>query len=111
MKAKVFSILALLLALPLAAAAQKTDDGRRVKRITFDREQVTILYADGTQENGVSSATVRETTTGVKAAKPQESPSARQLYTTDGRQLQCEPQRKGIYIVKGRNGVRKTIKK
>ena len=113
MSRHISAILTLLLAFPLAVAAQHTDDGRKVKRITFDQEQVTILYADGTQDNSVAAATVKreEATTGVKAAKTQERSSARQLYTIEGRQLKGEPQRKGLYIVKGQNGIRKTIKK
>lgn len=113
MSKKTFSILAFLLTFTLVAEAQQTADGRKVKRITFDREQVNIEYADGTQQQGVSTTTIRreESTTGLAAAKPTASRSARQWYTIDGRSVQHEPRQKGVYIVRDEKGIKKTIKK
>ncbi len=114
MNTKVIPILAFLLSFTLGASAQQIGDGRKVKRITFDREQVNIEYADGTKDQKVSAATVKRenTITGIVAVKKKESrQTTRQWYTLDGRLLQGEPQQKGVYIVRDKNGKRKAIKK
>ena len=114
MKTKVFPILAFLFAFTLGVSAQQTADGRKVKRITFDPEQVNIEYADGTKDQKVSAATVKRenTITGIVAVKKKESQqTTRQWYTLDGRLLQGEPQQKGVYIVRDKNGKKKTVKK
>ncbi len=110
---KILPALVLLLSLSLGAMAQETSDGRKVKRITFDREQVNIEYADGTADTGVDVATIKrdDALTAIQTAKSEGSQSARQWYTIDGRALQSAPQRKGVYIERKKNGVRKTIKK
>lgn len=113
MRKKVLSFAALLLFLATGASAQQTADGRKVKRITFDREQVNIEYADGTKDLGVSETVIiRESEiTGVAAMKADQDQSALRWYTTDGRALQGEPRHGGVYIVKGKNGTKITIKK
>lgn len=114
MNTKVIPILAFLLSFTLGVSAQQAGDGRKVKRITFDREQVNIEYADGTKDQQVSAATVKRenATTGIVAVKSKESrQTTRQWYTLDGRLLQGEPQQKGVYIVRDKNGKRKAIKK
>lgn len=110
---KIVAVLAFLCALAEGVAAQETTGGRQVRRITFDREQVNIEYADGTTDNGVAQATVKRenTATGVKTAKTVAGRQMRQWYTIDGRSLQGEPRRKGVYVVRDEKGVKKTIKK
>lgn len=83
-----------------------------VKRITFDREQVTLIYEDNTQEP-VEQATINRTVpSGISNVKKSAKTSGvRSWYTVDGRKLQKEPARKGIYVRKEGNKVRKTIKK
>ena len=49
--------------------------------------------------------------TGIKAAKTTGSMSGRQWYTIDGRTLPEEPREKGVYLVKDKRGMKKTIKK
>lgn len=110
---KLFTLLALMtLAIP-TSWAQTDLHGRKVKRITFDREQVTIDYADGTTTYGVPTTTIfsDKHTTGVKSVKPEGQASQRTWYTIDGRTLQGEPRQKGVYVVREKNGVKKTIKK
>jgi len=114
MNTKVIPILAFLLSFTLGASAQQIGDGRKVKRITFDREQVNIEYADGTKDQQVSAATVKRenATTGIVAVKPKESrQTTHQWYTLDGRALKGEPQQKGIYIVRDKKGKKKIVKK
>ena len=113
-KIKVIPILVFCFTFALGASAQQTADGRKVKRITFDREQVNIEYADGTKARRVNVVTVKRenSTTAIVAVKPKENQSAtRQWYTLDGRALKSEPQQKGIYIVRDKNGKKKTVKK
>lgn len=96
-----------------SATAQSTLEGRTVKRITFDREQVNIEYADGTTDMGVTEITVLrdDQVTGIKSLEQEkQQPQMSRWFTTDGRALQRAPQQKGIYIVKERNSVKKTIK-
>jgi hypothetical protein len=38
--------------------AQTTPDGKKVKRVTFDREQVNIVYVDGKTDENVQTAVV-----------------------------------------------------
>lgn len=112
MRTKAFPIVILLLTFTLGAASQQTADGRIVKRITFDREQVNIEYADGTKDLGVSETLIIRGSeiTGIAAHKVEQGQSDRRWYTTDGRALQGEPQQKGIYIVRSKNSTKITIK-
>jgi len=113
MSYKSFPILFLLLASALGAEAQQVADGPKVKCITFDREQVKIEYVDGRQELVSENVTVRRTftPTGVKAAETAERQNTRQWYTVEGRVLQSEPQQKGVYVVRNKQGIKKTVKK
>lgn len=112
MTKKTISAIAIMLAFTLGAEAQQTVEGRKVKRITFDREQVNIEYADGTQAKGVSNATIKRTgTTGIATAKSAGKQATRQWFAIDGRNVQREPRQKGVYIVKDEKGIKKTIKK
>lgn len=110
---KTISILTMLISITFGAQAQQTDDGRKVKRITFDREQVNIEYIDDTKDNGVVAATIKRDNppTGITATKSKVNQSAGQWYTIDGRKLKSEPKQNGIYIMRNKNGVKKTIKK
>ncbi len=112
MTKKTISAIAIMLAFTLGAEAQQTVEGRKVKRITFDREQVNIEYADGTQAKGVSNATIKRTsTTGIATAKSAGKQATRQWFAIDGRNVQREPRQKGVYIVRDEKGIKKTIKK
>ncbi|MBR6320176.1 MAG: hypothetical protein IKR50_07040 [Prevotella sp.] len=114
MSKKTLSVLGLLLLSVAQGAMAQTDaEGRKVKRITFDREQVNIEFADGTTQTGVQKATVvnEDQTTGMKAVNPAGKTAHRAWYTTDGRLLQGEPRQKGVYVVREQNGIKKTIKK
>ena len=98
-----------------SASAQSTPEGRIVKRITFDQEQVNVEYADGTADKGVTEVTVLNDNliTGIKSLdqQKQQPQQLRRWFATDGRALQSEPRQKGIYIVREQNNVKKTIKK
>ena len=115
MRMKTLSILALMLFLSSAAWAQSQTDARKVKRITFDREQVNIEYADGSKDIDVSEASVKresdEEATAIAATKASQSQAKRQWLKADGRVLRQEPQQKGVYLVRENNGVKKIIKK
>jgi len=47
----------------------------------------------------------------VAVKKKESQQTTRQWYTLDGRLLQGEPQQKGVYIVRDKNGKKKTVKK
>lgn len=49
-KRTVITLLSVVLLCLCASAKTITTDGKAVKRLLFDREQVTIVYADGSQE-------------------------------------------------------------
>ena len=110
---KVFVILALISIGAPKAWAQVDGSGQKVKRITFDREQVKIEYADGSTKAGVAAATIvnDRKTSGIKDLKPETGKARRRWYTVDGRALQNEPRQKGVYVVREKNVVKKTIKK
>ena len=97
----------------VSAQRPQTDDGREVKRISFDCEKVTIEYVDGTQDDNIDETKVSypTSTTRINATTRNTTTTKRQYYTTDGRRLQSEPTKKGVYIE--RNGKRavKKIKK
>lgn len=106
-------ILALLCIAAQGAMAQTNTDGRKVKRITFNQEQVNIEYADGTKDLAVNNVKIisEKQAAGVKAVTPAVQGTKRRWYTIDGQAMQREPRQKGIYIVRGKNGMKKTIKK
>ena len=113
MEKRIISILAVLLAFAAGTQAQQTNDGNKVKRITFDREQVKIEYTDGTREDVEDAVTIsrEEIANGIRTVKTAGKQSARRWYTVDGRPLQGEPRQKGVYIVRDRNNVKKTVRK
>jgi hypothetical protein len=113
MKKRFVSTFAILLAFAVGVQAQQATDGNKVKRITFDREKVNIEYADGTREDVANDITIKrkETITGIKAVKSAGKQSDSRWYTIDGRSLQGEPRQKGLYIMRGQNNVKKTVKK
>ena len=110
---RILPIFVILLLSSTYGTAQTTLDGRKVKRITFNQEQVSIEYADGTTDEGVKNVNVKRNpvVTDIVAAKPAQSMSSRQYYTIDGRPLQRAPREKGVYIVRDKKGAKKTIKK
>ena len=91
--------------------AYNIENGKEVKRIAFDREEVTITYADGTEDESVVTATIepRKTPTGISGVN--KNAQVNGWYTVDGRRLQGTPKDKGVYVVKMGDKVRKTIKK
>lgn len=113
MNRRILIMIALLLTVSLGAMAQTSTDGRKVKRITFDQEQVNIEYADGTTELETGEVIIVNDgeTTEVKTVKTTKQNAKRRWYTTDGRALKGEPREKGVYIVIEENGMKKTIRK
>lgn len=115
--------LTLLLSLAIASAtgawAQTAENGKSIKRITFDRENVCVIYADGSKEENVQSLVVtgNNVTTGVKDAAPKSraTTTKRSWYMVDGRRMKAGPRvrhsRSSVCIVKEGQKVRKTIKK
>ena len=92
--------------------AQSADNDKKVKRILFDREQVTVVYADGTQEEADNGIVVKKEgkTTSIKGIKGKKSKNS-ELYDLQGRKLTAAPQRKGVYIKREGKQVRKIVKK
>ena len=115
--------LTLLLSLASASVtgawAQTAENGKSIKRITFDRENVCVIYADGSKEENVQALVVtgNNVTTGVKDAAPKSraTTTKRSWYTVDGRRMKAGPRvrhsRSSVCIVKEGQKVRKTIKK
>lgn len=98
----------------LNVQGQTADNGKQVKRITFDRESICIIYDDNTRLNDIQEAVVRrqDQTTGVRQEKLNTSVTTRDWYTVDGRRLQGDPgNSKGVYVIREDNKVRKVIKK
>ena len=106
-------MIALLLTVSMGVMAQTSSDGRKVKRITFDQEQVNVEYVDGTTELATGDVNILkdDETTDVKNVKTTKPNAKRRWYTTDGRALKGEPREKGVYIVIEENGMKKTIRK
>ena len=88
-------------------------NGKQVKRITFDRENASVTYSDGTKDDNVTDFVVRrKTPTGIKTVKgmTDSNGGAARWYTVDGRRLQAQPTAGGVYIKREGQHVRK-IKK
>ena len=105
---------AILICGTTTVSAQKAENvlnGKTVKTISFTRENVDIIYADGTKDENVDYVLIRpkSETTAIKGVK--QSTTTPGWYTLDGRRMQTAPKAKGIYVVKDGNTVRKTIKK
>ena len=110
---KILLLVAAAMMTAVSVNAQTASDGRKVKRITFDQEQVNIEYVDGTTELATGEVNIIKDneTTDVKTVKSAKLNAKRRWYTADGRALQGEPREKGVYIVIEENGTKKTIKK
>ena len=120
MKKKLFFVLiACLIGGTATVSAQKkstrkavnVENGKEVKRITFNCEDISIVYADGTEDESVQAATIVpvETPTGINGVEKKAQTNG--WYTMDGRRLQSAPKDKGVYVVKKGDKVQKTIKK
>ena len=97
----------------MSVQAQTQETEKTVKRIVFDRERVTLIYADGTADENVEQTTIKRKTspTGIKTPKTKTTTTKTVWYTMDGRPLQREPKDKGVYLKKEGDKIRKTVKK
>mgnify|MGYP007069926661 CR=1 FL=1 len=110
---KTFLVSAFLLALCSSGAqAQMADNGKRVKRITFDREQVNVIYADGTSDMGVTEVGVfnDKSTVGIARVEGVRK-TAGGCFNLSGQRVSTSVLRKGLYVVREGERVRKIIKK
>lgn len=118
------ALLVVLLTVATSLSAQTADNGKKVKRITFDRENISVVYADGTKDKNVQSAVVygSGTATGIATtpATGKGQVVKREVYDLQGRQVKAvkgqrstaDGQRtKGVYIVREGEKTRKIIKK
>ncbi len=91
------------------------EQGRQVRRITFDREQVTVEYVDGDVRNNVDFTLVtREEMTGIETVRvnSDEQSALRQVYDLQGRPVgDVNNLSQGIYVVREGEKVYKLIKK
>lgn len=88
-------------------------NGKQVKRITFDREKVSVIYSDETKDENVTDFVVRRNIpTGIKTVKDKQDSNgaAARWYTVDGRRLQAQPAAGGVYIKREGQRVRKVKK-
>ena len=115
---KTILIASLLTLSAVGADAQVSESGKRVKRITFNREQVTLVYNDGSKSENVQRTVIVNdgVVTGIMEMRQTEKSAAQpKWYTIDGRQLPKEPNSsrngKGIYVIRENDKVRKIIKK
>jgi hypothetical protein len=110
-------ILAAVILGTTCATAQTAENGKVVKRILFDRENVTVIYADDTSDKHVQTATItsgKPETTGIKSQdKTPNARNKRGWYTLDGRRMTTAPstRNKGVYVVKEDKKVIKVVKK
>lgn len=100
----------------VSATAQTAGNGNTVKRIEFDRENITVSYTDGTKEENVQTTRiVNNRKTAVKSipGNGRQQTASRTWYTLDGRRMQGAPLTtdKGVFIMREGNKVRRTIKK
>ena len=115
-KEKVFIIASLLTLSAVGVSAQVDESGKQVKRITFDREQVTLVYNDGSRSENVQKTFISNNGegTGIKEMNPTVRPAApSKWYAIDGRLLPegagSSTGRKGVYVVRENDKVRKII--
>ena len=100
----------------LRAQAQSiavAQNGKQVKRITFDREKVSVIYSDETKDENVTDFVIRrDTPTGVKTVKGKQEAdgAAVRWYAVDGRRLKAKPAAGGVYIKREGQHVRKVKK-
>ena len=115
MKRITFGIL-FALALGTGANAQTADSGKKVRRITFDREQVTVVYQDGSTDEAVSSIVVKEkdVVTSLKGINGKNLKGKdSEVFDLQGRRLNPNTMQKrsGVYVKREGNQVRKIVKK
>jgi hypothetical protein len=113
-KRRLFLLSSLLTVCFLGIQAQVDESGKKVRSITFDREQVTVTFNDGTKSEAVKQITVRgkQYVTGITETKSAQLATQSRWYAIDGRNVQPgRDTKKGVYVVREGNKVRKTIKK
>ena len=102
----VLMALAAFVAVDASAQQAVTDNGRQVKKIKFDGDQVTLVYGNGSEQKDVEQVSVRYTPgvpTGVNRAEVKSGKKRSEWYTADGRLMQKAPTQKGVYVER-RNG-------
>lgn len=90
-----------------------TTDGKEVARLKIDCEQVTIVYANGTEKAGVDEVEVRRVRKSTAVEDVKVSPEAtapHEWYTLDGKRLANEPTAPGIYLKREAKQFVKVIK-
>lgn len=112
-KRKTLGVFSLLLFCGTTMAQSVPVEEKPVRRVTFDRENVTIYYQDGTNRANVDAAVIRRTEpTGITEKRTDEGrQKAATAYDLSGRKVSGNSTKKGVYVVKRGNSVRKTIKK
>ena len=117
MKKKTIWVLAAMLvggtgAIQAQSEMLNADNGKAARRITFDCEQVTVTYKDGSQEENVQTAQFISTavTTGISETEAiVAGGSAVEVYDLQGRRVNVNVNvRKGVFIVK--NGNKTTVR-
>jgi len=114
---QIYSFLAIFLACGgLCVQAQSiavAKNGKQVKRITFDREKVSVTFSDGTKDENVKDFVVRRNiSTGIRTVKGKQDSNgvAARWYTVDGRRLPAQPTESGVYIKREGRRVHKVKK-
>lgn len=122
---KTLSILTFSLAVSAAAFAQDvkqvvtingTANDKSVQTITFEGDNVNLLYTDGTTETADMEAVVisfEKEATGITVSSVAENGEAKKIYDINGRQVRStlDSLPIGVYIVKSANKTVKFIKK
>ena len=120
---KTFGVFSFLLLCGTTMAQSVPAEEKPVRRVTFDRENVTIYYQDGTNKGNVDAAVIRRTDpTGIRSIDNGQwtmenrghntnGRKATTAYDLSGRKISGNSTKKGVYVEKKGNAVRKTIKK
>lgn len=113
-KFMIFSLLSVLFG-STALYAQTAENAKKVKSLRFDKEQVTVVYADGQEEvtSGDLVIVGKENSTNAISTIVSQNGKAKEtrLYDLQGRRLNGSSQPKGIYLKQENGRVKKVVKK
>lgn len=115
-KCYLMMVAVLLTAGATTASAQIARNGKPVKKVLFDRENVTVVYVDGTRDEHVASEHIVRnhwSPTDLKTVEAPDEASKQKngTYDLQGRRVESGQLPKGVYIERRNGKVFKTVKK
>ena len=106
--------LSALVCCAIGAQAQTAENGKKVRRILFDREQVNVVYTDGSQQESVGCLTVKGSSEAMAVKDVSRNAGKKKdgaLCDLQGRRIRSSSNTKGVLLKRENGQVKKIVKK